>query len=180
MAAPLVKAPSVILPTWEEYAWRSLLNPPLLNQDTNHGQKGAQTQWTTPANGSWWRWTRSEITPTGGKKSGLVEGSPWEDALWRSAKLMPRPCTMPNDRWWHSGCPMPNMRPWVSGMPPWLSGLCSQDFMPHTDTSGTTDFQIMRQEACAETLGPLTGVLWDSVRELHRWMPPGCASVEIK
>ena len=30
--------------------------------------------------------------------------------------------------------------------PPWLCGLCPQDFLPHTDTSSTRNFWAMRQE----------------------------------
>ena len=53
-----------------------------------------------------------------------------------------------------------------SGAPPWLSGLCHQDFMPHTEASGTKDFQTMRQE---KTLAcPCTADLCRKVRDTNR------------
>ena len=66
--------------------------------------------------------------------------------------------------------------------PSWLSRLCSQDFMPHTKTSGTKDFWSMRQEktlalacalhTCAERSGMPTRVPCNSTRELQRCMAP--------
>ena len=66
--------------------------------------------------------------------------------------------------------------------PPWLSGLCPWDFMPHTEASSTKDFQTMRQEktlalacalqACTERSGMSTRVLCNSARELQRCMAP--------
>ena len=74
--------------------------------------------------------------------------------------------------------------------PHWLSGLCPQDFMPHTNASGTKDFQTMRQQktltlahalqACTESSGALTGIYviqWENSKDA--W-PPWCASVDMK
>ena len=58
--------------------------------------------------------------------------------------------------------------------PPWLCGLCHQDFLPHTNASSTRDFWTVRQEktlalaqvlqCCTERLGAPTRVLCDAVR----------------
>ena len=66
--------------------------------------------------------------------------------------------------------------------PPWLSKLCLQDFMPHTNASSTKDFWTIRQwrnlalahvlQVCAERSGVSTGILCNSVRELQRCMAP--------
>ena len=64
--------------------------------------------------------------------------------------------------------------------PPSFPRLYIHDFLPHTDASGTRDFQTMRQEktlalaqalqCCAERLGVPTRVLYHAAWELQKCM----------
>ena len=57
--------------------------------------------------------------------------------------------------------------------PPWLHGLCPQDFLPHTDASGTRDFCTVRQE---KTLALAWVLPWCTERRGSDWSPLRCST----
>ena len=119
-----------------EPGWRSLPNPPLLNWDANQGQKRDWIWWTIPANGSWWRWPPS-----------LVERDQSQLRVFLGEHIM-RECHTNAEaqhyaQWQVVAFSLPFTQQEAFGWgdaPPWLSGLCPQDFMPITDASSPKDF----------------------------------------
>ena len=66
--------------------------------------------------------------------------------------------------------------------PPWISGLCSADFILHTGAPGPRDFRAVKQEktlaiawvlwACTKGLGVPTGILCELAWVLQKHMAP--------